>query len=101
MDKEKAFVAAKKFGWFIVPLSLVINIIAARFMNDMVGMQKNITSGVMQNYVPKSIFIFATPGILLLIYVFTLNSKEKLTRGIVISIIIFLVNFLIIFSNLK
>ena len=101
MDKEKAIVAAKKYGWLIIPLSLVINFIAARFMNDTVGMQKDITSGAMQNYVPKGVFIFATPVILLLIYVYALSSKEKLTRGIVISIIIFIVNFLIIFSNLK
>jgi len=101
MGNDKIFSVFRKFGWFLIPLTLAANFIASGHMNETVGLQKDIISGTTRYHVPKSVFIFLVPAILTLLYVNVLNRKENAAKGIIISIIIFLGNFFLIFVNLK
>jgi uncharacterized membrane protein len=81
-------------------LSLVINLIFYNKLPNQVGMQVT-TSGNLNNFVPKIVFIFITPAFLIADLIYS-TVAEKIASGkaLVVGIIIFAANIFIMLKNL-
>lgn len=82
-------------------VTLLINIIAYKYLPDHVALQISF-SGELRNFVPKIVFVFASPAVLMLLY-YVNNSKEpgRKFKFIFISLIIFVINIIFIYLNLR
>lgn len=102
--KEKFFYGPnllKKIGIVLAILSTIINVIVYRYLPYKVGIHTN-GNGIMDSYVSKTIFIVCTPVTLLVIDIYLSKFKNlEALKVFALGIIIFVVNILIIFSNIK
>ncbi|WBW96559.1 hypothetical protein [Oceanirhabdus sp. W0125-5] len=89
-----------KINKIIVGIVLLSNIAAVFFLPDKVGI--HMSRGHFDSYVSKYIFLFLTPAVTLIITLYTKMSEKGIyIKGLFANIIIFVVNFLFIYLNLR
>lgn len=80
-------------------ISIIINIVLFNSIPDKIAMQIN-ASGNLNNFIPKTIFVFITPVALFIDYIYMINSSEKPSKPIVVGIILFSLNMLMLIVNM-
>lgn len=89
-------------GTGLAILSIIINLVSYKYLPEKVGLQLN-TKGILVNYVPRLIFIVITPIVVFISNTYSFIAKDDNTvlKGFIVEIIFFVVNIIIIFSNVK
>jgi uncharacterized membrane protein len=91
----------KKISIIFILLSIIINIAAYMYLPTKVGIHVN-SSGVTDNYIPKTIYVLATPVIIIAISIF--SSIYKYTNKLktfMLQGVLFLLNIWIIGTQIK
>ena len=92
---------SNKISIALVIVSILINLVAYRYLPEKISIHTN-GNGVPDNYVPKMFFVALTPAILFIINIVSIKlRKNELLKYFALTIILFFVNILIIFSNMK
>ncbi len=83
----------------LIILILGINLYFYQQLPEKIGMQIN-TSGDLRNHMPKNLFIFIAPLVVLVFYVISLfNEKKEYGKTFIVGIIMFLLNIFTIIMN--
>ncbi|HII4441837.1 DUF1648 domain-containing protein [Clostridium perfringens] len=89
-----------KINMFFLILCLAINIILSKNLPNKVALQI-VSSGELDNYIPKLFFIFFTPIVISLITFYNYMKTElRVSRSIVPIIVMFILNIIILITNL-
>lgn len=89
-----------KINMFFLILCLAINIVLFKNLPNKVALQI-VASGELGNYIPKLFFIFFTPIVISLITFYNyIKTELRVSRSIVPVIIMFILNIIILITNL-
>ena len=91
----------KKISIGFIGLSVIVNAFSFMYLPSRIGIHVN-SSGVVDNYIPKTIYVLVTPAIIIAIFIlsclYKYSNKMKMLMG---ETILFILNLWIIFSQIK
>ena len=89
-----------KINKVITVIILLANIVAVFFLPDKVGV--HMSGGRFDNYVSKYLFLFLTPLVTIIITHYTKMAEKGIyIKGLIVNLILLVVNFWVLFENLK
>jgi len=89
-----------KINRLITAFIIFTNIVAVFFLPDKVGI--HMSHGHFDSYVSKYVFLFLTPVVTIIITHYTkISEKGIYIKGLIVNLILLVVNFWMLFENLK